>query len=55
MSKLLSVILWKLSGYSLTISLLFKIKADRFLRNMVRAVVGTMIDVGGKENNFGRV
>jgi tRNA pseudouridine38-40 synthase len=24
----------------------FKIKADRFLRNMVRAIVGTMIDVG---------
>lgn len=24
----------------------FKIKADRFLRNMVRAVVGTLVDVG---------
>ncbi len=24
----------------------FKIKADRFLRNMVRAIVGTMVDVG---------
>lgn len=31
--------------------LVFTIKADRFLRNMVRAVVGTMIDVGtGKKN-----
>ncbi len=26
--------------------LVFKIKADRFLRNMVRAIVGTMIDIG---------
>ncbi|HNW49830.1 MAG TPA: tRNA pseudouridine(38-40) synthase TruA [Prolixibacteraceae bacterium] len=26
--------------------LVFEIKADRFLRNMVRAVVGTLIDVG---------
>ncbi len=26
--------------------LIFKIKADRFLRNMVRAIVGTMVDVG---------
>lgn len=26
--------------------LVFKIKADRFLRNMVRAVVGTLLDVG---------
>ncbi|MBI9035978.1 MAG: tRNA pseudouridine(38-40) synthase TruA [Bacteroidales bacterium] len=26
-------------------SLLFTIKADRFLRNMVRAIVGTMIDI----------
>jgi len=32
----------------------FKIKADRFLRNMVRAIVGTMIDVGQKKN-IGRV
>ena len=27
-------------------SLIFKIKADRFLRNMVRAIVGTLILVG---------
>lgn len=27
-------------------SLVFKISADRFLRNMVRAIVGTLIDVG---------
>ncbi len=26
--------------------LVFKIKADRFLRNMVRAIVGTMINIG---------
>jgi tRNA pseudouridine38-40 synthase len=26
--------------------LVFKIKADRFLRNMVRAIVGTMVDLG---------
>lgn len=30
--------------------LVFTIKADRFLRNMVRAIVGTMIDIGqGKQ------
>ena len=26
--------------------LIFTIKADRFLRNMVRAIVGTILDVG---------
>jgi len=26
--------------------LIFTIKADRFLRNMVRAIVGTLIDIG---------
>jgi len=26
--------------------IVFTIKADRFLRNMVRAIVGTMVDVG---------
>jgi tRNA pseudouridine38-40 synthase len=26
--------------------IIFTIKADRFLRNMVRAIVGTMIDIG---------
>jgi tRNA pseudouridine38-40 synthase len=31
--------------------LVFTIKADRFLRNMVRAIVGTMVDIGfGKMN-----
>jgi len=38
--------------------LVFTIKADRFLRNMVRAIVGTMIDVGrGKisEEDFTKI
>ena len=31
--------------------IVFRIKADRFLRNMVRAIVGSMIEVGsGKKN-----
>lgn len=34
--------LWKAEGESLV----FEITANRFLRNMVRAIVGTMIDVG---------
>lgn len=33
---------WELDGYQLK----FTITADRFLRNMVRAVVGTFLDVG---------
>jgi tRNA pseudouridine38-40 synthase len=33
---------WELSGNELH----FTIKADRFLRNMVRAIVGTLIEVG---------
>jgi tRNA pseudouridine38-40 synthase len=33
---------WELSGHELH----FRIKADRFLRNMVRAIVGTLIEVG---------
>jgi len=42
---------WVLNGYSLT----FHITADRFLRNMVRAIVGTLLDIGlGKtsKNDF---
>jgi tRNA pseudouridine38-40 synthase len=30
----------------------FEIKADRFLRNMVRAIVGTLVDVGRKKINL---
>lgn len=38
---------WEIKGSQL----IFSIKADRFLRNMVRAIVGTMIEVGlGKIN-----
>jgi tRNA pseudouridine38-40 synthase len=33
---------WELKGNQL----IFTIKADRFLRNMVRAIVGTMIEIG---------
>lgn len=33
---------WETEGNKLV----FKIKADRFLRNMVRAVVGTMLEIG---------
>lgn len=38
---------WKQDGQSLT----FYITADRFLRNMVRAIVGTLIDVGSEKIN----
>lgn len=33
-------------------SLVFTIEADRFLRNMVRAIVGTLVRVGKKEINI---
>lgn len=36
---------WKEEGHKL----IFTIEADRFLRNMVRAIVGTLLDVGRKK------
>ena len=36
---------WKFNGQTLV----FTIKANRFLRNMVRAIVGTLLDVGNKK------
>jgi len=32
--------------------LIFTIKADRFLRNMVRAIVGTLLDLGRNKINI---
>ncbi|MGB5943826.1 MAG: tRNA pseudouridine(38-40) synthase TruA [Leeuwenhoekiella sp.] len=37
---------WKQDGNRL----IFKISADRFLRNMVRAIVGTLLDIGRSKN-----
>lgn len=33
-------------------TLIFKISADRFLRNMVRAIVGTLLDVGNHKTSL---
>lgn len=35
--------IWRVEGDG---KLIFTIKADRFLRNMIRAIVGTLVDVG---------
>ena len=39
---------WKLEGNELT----FYISANRFLRNMVRAIVGTLVDVGAHKTTL---
>jgi len=39
---------WKMENSQL----IFTIKADRFLRNMVRAIVGTLLDVGYKKTSL---
>ena len=39
---------WEEDGHKL----IFTIKADRFLRNMVRAIVGTLLDVGHHKINI---
>lgn len=41
---------WELNGDDL----IFTIKADRFLRNMVRAIVGTLLDVGKGKISVGQ-
>ena len=46
MLKHIFVILHLLNGKRLNNEFRFNITADRFLRNMVRSIVGTMIDVG---------
>jgi tRNA pseudouridine38-40 synthase len=42
---------WRIEGNLL----IFRIKADRFLRNMVRAIVGTLLDVGRQKIDLGEM
>jgi tRNA pseudouridine38-40 synthase len=39
---------WKVENSQL----IFTIKADRFLRNMVRAIVGTLLDIGFEKTSM---
>ncbi|MEI8204695.1 MAG: tRNA pseudouridine(38-40) synthase TruA [Bacteroidota bacterium] len=39
---------WRIQGHQI----IFTIRADRFLRNMVRAIVGSMLEIGNNKMDF---